>query len=889
MAALAVSALMAGASLALNITYINIAPAEEAAYSTKGLYKTLSADPDTARAVRLGPSAFKVIGVAPGTTFIYLFGSNGYVNTIKVVVERRAVRDGEDSGPAALKAYAPLKFGYMFMSYGGSSNSQYANNRWAYNGSVNQLKMSGGTPLGKTDSFFQYESYNFKYGITQMLFNLQGDRYYAAVGDTTAQFSDITLPYIHYQGLYFSSSPADFLELKVAGGARGNGYWGKDVRNDTRPVQTFLGADLRVKPADNFNFNINAITSSTETVAEKRNIIGFGAKYEPVSNLSLFGEVANQADLKAWQTKAVYNGPQLFLSGAYKNVPADFQTPVDSINMRGVEGFFTSGTYRPFSFVRLSGEVNRYMNTYLQAGYSNNYNKDMRGELEFILSPDSKFLYSPWRQDHRGYPSGGIGEGSITQLSYSFRFFGPNTVYLRLEPTKYTFLNTAESNYIEDKSTLGLNMALTEALSVNFEKVWDAKTYPSNLSVDDGGFFKIELNYNSKIGKTPFYSTVNTHYYNGTQNNGSVGEMWADVELGYQPDDDTKIYVRGKTADYTGTGTNLTDRNEKHISAGLKTAFVSDISWTGYGEVMGYVFLDRNSDGIKDEGEPGIPGASITAAGRTMVTNDQGFYSVKGIKSGQASVRFDAASAGQGYILTSTNPRIADIAAGRPFQADFGVISKSSVTGTAFDDANRNGSFDDGEAPVAGIDVVFDGRTYTTAADGTYVIYDVKEGRHSVNINIDSLPQNYVPTVPVNNEIDVKRGSTNKFDIPLVSTGASVTVRVFADKNKNKKADSGEGVAGISVRIEGKVYTTGPDGSISAQVSKAGKSVISLNVKTLPKGYVLTGAASRAVNIKEGQTSSVNFTAVKRAAQKTVKRRPALKKPVPPAKNKTYI
>jgi hypothetical protein len=331
----------------------------------------------------------------------------------------------------------------------------------------------------------------------------------------------------------------------------------------------------------------------------------------------------------------------------------------------------------------------------------------------------------------------------------------------------------------------------------------------------------------------------------------------------------------------------LTDRNEKHINVGFKTAVLSNISWTGYGQVQGYVFIDANGDGIKNEAEKGIAGAKVTVAGTLVLTDDQGYYCVKSVRSGLVAARFDQASAGQGYILTSANPQMIDLTAGKTARADFGIITKSSVTGIAFNDVNKSGAFDESDTPVAGIDIVFDGKTYTTAADGTYVIYDVKEGRHSISISIDSLPQNFVPAIPVNNTIDVKRGSSYKFDIPMNSTGASVSVRVFIDKNNNKKWESGEGVENASVKIAGSVYSTDTDGNVTAQLSKTGKMNIALNTKSLPKGYILSGPAVKTVNLKDNQSISVNFILRKSSSPKSAPAK--IKKQRPPLGKKSYI
>ena len=71
----------------------------------------------------------------------------------------------------------------------------------------------------------------------------------------------------------------------------------------------------------------------------------------------------------------------LILLGLKLGNPADFVTPYDSLNSRGVEGLFLYASHDPFSFMRLNAQASRYKNSYTQAPASDVYNSDFSGSI----------------------------------------------------------------------------------------------------------------------------------------------------------------------------------------------------------------------------------------------------------------------------------------------------------------------------------------------------------------------------------------------------------------------------------------------------------------------------------------------------------------------------
>jgi hypothetical protein len=58
--------------------------------------------------------------------------------------------------------------------------------------------------------------------------------------------------------------------------------------------------------------------------------------------------------------------------------------------------------------------------------------------------------------------------------------------------------------------------------------------------------------------------------------------------------------------------------------------------------LSGVVFFDYNGNGIRDEGEPPIPGAKVQVGSLTATTGPDGSYTLKGVPRGKQQVRLSA-------------------------------------------------------------------------------------------------------------------------------------------------------------------------------------------------------------------------------------------------------
>lgn len=145
-----------------------------------------------------------------------------------------------------------------------------------------------------------------------------------------------------------------------------------------------------------------------------------------------------------------------------------------------------------------------------------------------------------------------------------------------------------------------------------------------------------------------------------------------------------------------------------------------NFGYNAYGAIGDTVFNDLNGDGDQDAGEPGIGGVTvqlyndINGNGRvdgadavigTLLTDSNGKYVFSGVSDGDYTVSVGTSPSGTTFTGTdSDDPTTpgsqlaATVSGGGSFlDADFGFVATvpRSISGTLWNDANKNGSLDD--------------------------------------------------------------------------------------------------------------------------------------------------------------------------------------------------
>ncbi|WP_040678148.1 hypothetical protein [Nitratireductor pacificus] len=115
------------------------------------------------------------------------------------------------------------------------------------------------------------------------------------------------------------------------------------------------------------------------------------------------------------------------------------------------------------------------------------------------------------------------------------------------------------------------------------------------------------------------------------------------------------------------------------------------------GDVLGKVFDDKNRNGYQDAGEPGLPGARVATVKGLLVTSDKhGRFHVACADLPDQRIgtnymlKLDPRSLPSGYRLTTENPRVVRLTAGKAsefaFGASIGRVVRLDLNGGAFEE-----------------------------------------------------------------------------------------------------------------------------------------------------------------------------------------------------------
>jgi hypothetical protein len=284
------------------------------------------------------------------------------------------------------------------------------------------------------------------------------------------------------------------------------------------------------------------------------------------------------------------------------------------------------------------------------------------------------------------------------------------------------------------------------------------------------------------------------------------------------------------------------------------------------GTITGSKFNDLNGNGVRDTGEPGLGGVTIT---RTPTINDPPLANLNAVTDSQGNFTFGTVPFGN-FTLTETVPAGFAQTAPPPPGTSSGTINfaqrnstghlfgnralAGTVSGTKFNDTNGNGVRDAGEPGLSGVtirltDAAGAVRTTTTDASGAFSFTNVSAGAYVVSEVVPSGFTQTAPAAPGTFAITVATGQTvgnllfgNRASTVPTETG-SIAGRKILDLNANGVVDGFDrGFEGIVIELRdqnGVVRTTTSDanGNFTFTNLPAGTYVMS---EVLPENFFQT-------------------------------------------------
>lgn len=204
-------------------------------------------------------------------------------------------------------------------------------------------------------------------------------------------------------------------------------------------------------------------------------------------------------------------------------------------------------------------------------------NLDTRGDVTYNMDTGTSLGYSGWRDDRSNYDRGDVTEGEMMYITQQFWLLTRNAIYYRFQPTWFTSPSTAEASYSENKNVAGINIALFDALHLNYEIENTIRVFKdTNISVNPTAVSARMDLFETRIMDSPFSISSSVNYRKDIPDTDSTEESvstYGDLTLKYSPSDDLSCYVTGKVFDISSPDVERTARDENDISFGLNCTF----------------------------------------------------------------------------------------------------------------------------------------------------------------------------------------------------------------------------------------------------------------------------------------------------------------------------
>ncbi|MBN2483615.1 MAG: pilus assembly protein N-terminal domain-containing protein [Candidatus Omnitrophica bacterium] len=732
---------------------------------------------------KVDTNTIRIIALKVGTTFVHVWDERGrwtlnvevaYPLQIARALQKKDQVKQENNDPFRFIYNADWDSYYIGTQLDSMNRDALRFNQW--------LGIEGPTPYGEFDSSLKLSKYptsteiiGYSVGLRNLHLGPLGEVNVRGF-DFDKSFSALSLPNEGLHGFLW--------EGKAFGGNLGyDVLWGRDrlefgyltpgiIQEERDSYVEGARATLFPDGKHTYSFNYARGYGTAREDYLRPRVFSVETEHRYGKN-QLWGEVGydeeNYASLAGYQ----FLGQDFQLRLNLRDIDSDYTTIVGTPSNLGEAGGILSFDWRGGDLF-LSSNLDVYRDRYLSnPGAPRAINTEWNTFATYTLDDTSS-----WNTNLRyinipgiSFPRREINLSNTYNKSFSvFNRTFSTFVGHRYQRTRYPL--GVFSNYDRQEFFTGVRFPIIDPLDayVNYEHslvediFTDEKYDPSVLSVG--------ISYYKNV--TPAVTFKWNLYYRDEQNTSGInsflaGEDSMDCALGinYRPNPDLEIYADGRVRNVWAEQAGRDAYNEAEIRLGIRSAWDLPFSWNPKGIASGIVYKDINANGIHDRNEEGISGIKIYIGNKETETDSEGRYYVK-VNAKKVLMMVDVDSVPHGYVFSTPLSQTVELLHNRPVTVDFGFTTNSEIYGVVFFDKNGNNEPDDNDEYIGRVKIVLDG-SLTTSSDsnGGYFFRNLEAGRHTVKLDINSLPIEYLPLVKLVSEIDLAEGTTYIFNIPL--------------------------------------------------------------------------------------------------------------------------
>ncbi|HBR13989.1 MAG TPA: hypothetical protein DD723_00390 [Candidatus Omnitrophica bacterium] len=647
---------------------------------------------------------------------------------------------------------------------------------------LQRIGMTGETPYGDFDSSVIYNKFEESTELTGYTVGLSDgqignfENFNIRGGDTSKVFSPLSVPGQYVRGILFESKAFEknIEYIYMHGKDRQTfGFTSPSILEERQSFVEAARVTLFPKNENQYSINFARGYGSARKPFLKERVFSVEGQRK-IKNTLVTSELAYDEDTLAHTAGTHYKGNNYDLNISARNIDKDFATITSLPSNRGEVGGIISGDWRVKNLT-VDSSLDLYRDKFLSnPDHPEALNLDFSSSAEMVVTPNDRWRNSLYYIDTPGELSPRNNLRLHTNYSKKLKWLRGRDLNTFVGATyqRSRFDLSPSSEYDRYSLSSGLNFSLIKNL--NYFLNYEYSLVDELLSGDQlkPHVMNTGLNYSRSLTESWTGNAALT-YRNEDDTDGLnsflAGEDSLIGSLGttFRPSEDFEFFIDGRLRNVWAEGMNNSAFNEMDIRAGVRTSWETPFSWNPKGVVEGVVFEDNNGNMKQDQGEEGIRDVRIKIGNREAVTDPQGHYETT-IRAKRVQVGVDIETIPDGYVFSTPVSTEVGIIPHKRQNVDFGLTTHSSIYGVIFYDKDQNGKPDPGDEFISRTKIVLDDmEAEISDFEGTYFFKNIQPGKHTITIDLNSLPMEFLPLIKLKNEIDVSEGTTYIFHVPL--------------------------------------------------------------------------------------------------------------------------
>ena len=654
---------------------------------------------------------------------------------------------------------------------------------------VHNLKLTGPTPYGKLDSSLTANIFNkdtklsrYTIGLTDGQFGEFKDFTLRAFDffDTPPDFSNISFPGTSLRGFMVESLAFDKkIDYTVFSGRENKFPFGNLSPELNKEQDSFIdGANFNYRPFKDSELGLTILQGRGDDRVETASSDGYDFNMkQKIYNWILKYELASDSKNEANLIKGDYNDQRLDFTTELRDIPKDFKSVVGSPSRQGERGAQVDANYKITDKTDTRINLDVFQDRlYPNPDDQNRLNEDLNWSLNHRIDEDTSLRLNYILQNELGRLSKLRYQDTDIGFTKAFRLIMPLNVYANFYHQENNNFTSTTSDYINNKIYAGLRLNLSNDLYyfMSEELNWLKESYYNNRSRPSA--FETGLEWSSRIPKSPLFATARITYHDEEHTNSNLsflsGEDYLEgySELTYRPNPDFEMYGSCRMLNVWADNDSVSKRIEANFNGGLRLFWGTGLSWQPQGNIEGYAFKDYNSDGIMQRDEPPVAGIKVNLNKDKFVKTDRfGYYKFTKVRAQEVYLNLDIQTIPSGFVLTTSPGVEVKIEQSRTKRVDFGIVSRSEISGYVFLDRDMDGEFAAEDYPIKGAVLILeDGSKCISDASGRYSFSKVSVGEHILTLDLNSIPVSYLPKAPLSKKITLFEGVTYQNNIALI-------------------------------------------------------------------------------------------------------------------------